>query len=754
MKKFLTRFITINPFSITLGSIVLVIVLFFTGVQILEFIELKAFDLRFLSRKQRKPSYPIVLAVIDEKSLDVEGRWPWPRSKFARLIDYLSAGGAKVIGFDIGFLEPDENSSLHVINEIENKLKTAGASNTDLSQYLNDIKKDADNDLALATAIRNSSAAVVLGYFFHTSQLGSGYQLSPAEIENQLKRIEPSKYQLIISEGQEPAESPFLKAYAPESNLEMLSQATPHAGWFNTIPDYDGVLRWAPMVIQCGEDIFPPLALETVWNYLDQPQLVVQVEIYGVEGIHMGERFIPTDPLGRMLINYLGPPKTFPQYSISDILQGRVPEGSFKDAIVLIGATAEGIYDSRNTPFSTVHPGLEVHANIAENILSQSYLNIPKRADIYNLIAILAIGIMVGMVLPRLNALKGALFAVMLFGLYIVANSWLFSSTGLWLNMVYPLLVLLITYVAITVYRYFTEERQRKEIKSAFSRYASKRVIDQMLNHPDQLKLGGEIRPITVLFCDLAGFTSYSEIYTPNAMIDILGEYFNEMTEQVFAFEGLLKEYVGDELMAIFGAPLTQEDHAKRACLTALAMRDKLKSLRRAWEEMERPQLTARTGVNSGNMLVGNIGSKYRFSYGALGDDVNLGSRLEGLNKQYGTEILIGENTADLIKEQFRLRKMDYVRVKGKEKPVRVYELLGVAGIQFSEDRERQLQIYTEGFEAYQSQRWAVAYEIFQSGKELYPRDKSFQTMTIRCRIYRDDPPKGEWDGAFRERRK
>ena len=534
----------------------------------------------------------------------------------------------------------------------------------------------------------------------------------------------------------------------------MLSQATPFAGWFNTIPDDDGVLRWAPMVIQCGEDIFPPLALEAVWNYLDQPQLVVQIEIYGVEGIHMGERFIPTDPLGRMLINYLGPPKTFPHYSISDILQGKVAEGTFKDAIVLVGATAEGIYDSRNTPFSTVHPGLEVHANIAEDILSQSYLNIPKRADFYNLIAIMAMGIMVGMVLPRLNALKGALFAVMLFGIYIVGNSWIFSTTGIWLNMVYPLLVLLITYVALTVYRYFTEERQRKAIKSTFSRYASKRVIEEMLEHPDQLKLGGEVRQITVLFCDLAGFTSYSEIYTPNAMIDILGEYFNEMTEQVFAFEGLLKEYVGDELMAIFGAPLTQEDHAKRACLTALAMRNKLQELRRAWTEMERPQLTARTGVNSGNMLVGNIGSKYRFSYGALGDDVNLGSRLEGLNKQYGTEILIGENTADLVKEQFRLRKMDYVRVKGKEKPVRVYELLGVAGIQFSEEKERQLQIYTEGFEAYQSQKWAEAFEIFKAGQEMYPKDKSFQTMSIRCRIYRDDPPKGEWDGAFRERRK
>ena len=190
MKRFSRPFTTINPFSITLVSILLVIALFFTGVPILEFIELKAYDLRFLSRKLRKPTYPISLAVIDEKSLDVEGRWPWPRSKFAKLIDNLSADGAKVIGFDIGFLEPDENSSLQVINEIESKLKSAGSSNADLSQYLHDIKKDADNDLALADSIKKSSATVVLGYFFHTSQLASSYRISPAEIENKLERIE------------------------------------------------------------------------------------------------------------------------------------------------------------------------------------------------------------------------------------------------------------------------------------------------------------------------------------------------------------------------------------------------------------------------------------------------------------------------------------------------------------------------------------------------------------------------------------
>ena len=481
---------------------------------------------------------------------------------------------------------------------------------------------------------------------------------------------------------------------------------------------------------------------------------MVKVVIYGVSGIQMGKRFIPTDEYGRILINYLGPPKTFPHVSITDILDNTFQKGIFKDKIVLVGSTAEGIYDSRNTPFSTVHPGLEVHANVMDSILTENFLKIPKRANVYNLLAIIVVGILMGFVLPRLNAIKGAMFALGLFFAFIFAACWLFTGLGVWVNMVYPLLVLLIAYISITVFHYFTEERKRQEIKSAFSRYAPDVVVNEILKYPDRLQLGGEEREISVLFCDLIGFTGYSEIYTPNAMITILSEFFNEMTEQVFAFQGLLKEYVGDELMAIFGAPLEQKDHAQRACLTALAMRDRLRALRPVWDNMDRPALKTRTGINSGNMLVGNVGSKYRFSYGALGDNVNLGSRLEGLNKIYGTEILIGENTAQLLNDGFRLREIDCVKVQGKENPVRLYELLGIFNTALPEETEQAFKHYAEGLEAYRSQQWTEAINLFEKGQELYQKDKSFKVMTLRCRIYHRDPPKGDWDGVFRERRK
>jgi adenylate cyclase len=705
-------------------------------------------------RGHKKPSSAVVMAVIDEKSLDKEGRWPWPRSKIADLIDTLNKDGAKVIGFDIGFLEPDENSNLKLFHQFENQISTLNIKNHNLSDFIHKGKINADNDRALAKAIKNSSASVILGYFFHTSKAGLGYQISPKEIDRRLLQIEPSKYPLIIYEDQKPEYSPFLRAYAPEGNLGIFTRATQSSGFFNTTPDRDGVLRWLPLIIQCGQNIFTPLSIQCAWHYLDKPQLMVKVVIYGVGGIQMGKRFVPTDEYGRILINYLGPPKTFPHVSITDILDNTFQKGIFKDKIILVGATAEGIYDSRNTPFSTVHPGLEVHANVIDSILTENFLEIPKRANVYNLLAIIAVGVLIGVALPRLSAIKGALFALGFFLAFIIAACWLFTGLGVWVNMVYPLMVLLISYFSITVFHYFTEERKRQEIKSAFSRYTPDVVVNEILKNPDQLKLGGEEREISVLFCDLIGFTGYSEIYTPNAMITILSEFFNEMTEQVFAFQGLLKEYVGDELMAIFGAPLVQKDHAQRACLAALAMRDRLRALRPVWDNMDRPALRTRTGINSGNMLVGNVGSKYRFSYGALGDNVNLGSRLEGLNKMYGTEIIIGENTAQLLNDAFRLREIDCVKVQGKENPVRFYELLGIFNTVLPEETEQAFNYYAEGLEAYRSQQWEDAIDLFEKGQNLYQEDKTFKVMTLRSRIYHRDPPKGDWDGVFRERRK
>jgi adenylate cyclase len=747
-------FFSIRPATITFCTILVVVVLFLTGTPILELIELKTYDLRFLSRGRLQPSPAVVLAVIDEKSLATEGRWPWPRSKLAALVDILSRDGAKVIGFDIGFLEPDENTELGFLAQLGRKVDALAIRNARLSDFIKESRKHADNDLALANAIRNSSAAVVLGYFFHMNESDLDQPLPQGQIDRQLARIDASKYPLVIYKDREPKVTPFLRAYAPQSNLEMFTAAAGSSGYFNVTTDRDGVIRWLPLIVQCGRNIFPPLAVACAWHYLNRPQLMVKVALYGVEGIQMGDLFIPTDENGQMLVNYLGPPRTFPYFSISDILRGKVAKDTFKDKIVLVGATAMGTHDLRATPLSPVYPGVEVHASAIDNILRQDFMTKPKWTRIYDLLAIIVLGVITGIALPRMGAIRGLGLAAGLFILHVLAARWLFVTSRVWLNMVYPLLALSTNYTALTAYHYVTEERERKKIKGAFRHYVAPIVVEEMLKDPGRLKLGGEEKVLTVLFSDLAGFTSYSERYRPNEMVNILSDYFSHMTEHIFDQQGTLKEYVGDELMAIFGAPLEQPDHAHRACAAALAMRDRLHALRSDWAKIGRPPLRARTGVNSGPMLVGNLGSRYRFAYGALGDQVNLGSRLEGLNKEYKTEIIVGENTARLVEGSFLLREMDLVRVVGRKQCVHIYELVAASAAQLPTEKQQALSAYAAGLEAYCRQHWKEALGLFSEALALWPEDGPSRLMAERSRIYLASPPPEDWDCVFEHVRK
>src|SRR6266545_4163855 len=397
--RLLKAVFSINPASLTLGAILAVVMLCLLGVPILDLIELKTYDLRFLSRGQLPPSPAVVMALIDEKSLDEEGRWPWPRSKLAALVDILSHDGARVIGFDIGFLEPDENSQLTLINQFGQKVDALDGKHPQLAAFIRESKKHADNDLALVNAIKNSSAAVVLGYFFHMSEADLGYRIEQSEIDQRLKRLSTSKYPFVIYKEQGMDGVPFFRAYAPESNLAMFTEAAASSGYFSLRSDQDGVVRWMPLIIQSGEDIFPPLAVLCAWHYLGKPQLMVKVGRYGVEGIQMGDRFIPTDENGQLLINYLGPAKTFPHFSASDILSGKLARGTFTDKIELVGTAAMGTHDLRSTPLSPLYPGTEIHATVIDNILAQHFITRPQWSKIYDLLAIIILGTLIGIAL-------------------------------------------------------------------------------------------------------------------------------------------------------------------------------------------------------------------------------------------------------------------------------------------------------------------------------------------------------------------
>jgi len=473
-----------------------------------------------------------------------------------------------------------------------------------------------------------------------------------------------------------------------------------------------------------------------------------------VEGLQLGEAFVPTDESGRLLVNYLGPPGAFPQFSISDILAGNTPAGAFRDKIVLVGAAATGIYDMRTTPFGPVHPGVEIHASVMDNLISRRFMERPGWSETYDVFAIVALSTVAGLGLWRLSPLPSVLFCAALFATHVFVARELFVRYGLWLNIVYPLLALTATYVSITVYEFVSEQRERRRLRNAFGQYVAPEVVEAIVKNPDQLQLGGEEKELTVLFSDLQGFTSYSERYTPQQMIELLSEYYARMTERVFERGGTLKEYVGDEMMAIFGAPIEQPDHAARACAAALDMQAHRAAMTREWASIGRPPLVARTGINTGRMLVGNLGSKYRFSYGVLGDNVNLGSRLEGLNKQYGTEILLGEGTAKLLGDAFLLREVDQVQVVGKQKPVRIYELVGHADVKLHPSELAALAEYRAALEAYRAQRWRDAITLFESVLATRKSDGPALVMVERCKSYLEAPPPDDWDGVYVATRK
>ncbi len=741
----LKRIFSISPLKIALLVIFIALIMFYMDVPFLRFMELKALDLRMISRGKLSPGGETVIAVIDEKSLSELGRWPWPRTTIARLVDTLKGYGAKAVGFDIVFAEPDENSSLKAIADLSREVKKLRIQDTRVLGLLHKKKMMADTDAILAKAIEQSKN-VTLGYFFHLLKKEAAH-LNEEDIEAAAENINTSIYQIVQATSQ-PDESSFIHAYSAVTNLKPLSEAAENSGYFNAFPDSDGTLRWSPLVIKFQDNFYSSLPISLLLQYLDWPTLTLMMAEFGVEGITIGDIEIPTDEHGRLLINYLGPIKTFPHYSISDIIKGRLSPDTFKDKIVLVGATATGIYDLRVTPFSAVYPGVEIHATVIDNILHQNFLHQSSLTTLIDICSIIFLGLVIGIAVPRVKAVTGILLSFLVVVSFVVINTLIFSRSNIWLNVIYPVLTMFIIYLGITVYRYITEEREKKKIRGAFQYYLTASVINEMLKNPSKLKLGGDKKDLTVLFSDIRGFTTVAEsMKTPEELVHLLNEYLTAMTNVVFKYDGLLDKYMGDAIMAVFGAPLDQPDHPLRACKTALDMMAELKILQKKWAGEGRPVLNIGIGINSGDMVVGNMGSEMRFDYTVMGDSVNLGSRLEGINKEYGTNIVISEFTYSAVKEVLFCRELDSVKVKGKNLPVKIYELLG--NKKDAATWEKAVSIFEEGLSHYKQGLWDEAIISFQKVMEFKPDDAPAKLYIERCRELKKSPPKVPWDGVF-----
>lgn len=744
MKEFIKNHARVTPLKITMFVIFLALVLFFFDFRFLRFMELKALDLRIASRGSQPAGPETIIAVIDEKSLNELGRWPWPRTTIAKLLDKLKASGAKAVGFDIVFSEPDDNSSLKTITELSSIMKKNGITDSNLA-LLNQRKTAADTDAALAKSLAGVQN-VTLGYFFHLFRREVAH-LSEKEIAKDAGSIKNSRYQVVNCAEKNPDDSVLPSAYTPVANLPILSNAAVNSGYFNMIPDSDGSMRWSPLVIKFGNNYYSSLPVSILQQYLDWPLLSLNLAGFGAESIKIGDITIPTDESGRLLVNYLGPTRTFPHYSISDIIQGKISAEKIRDKIVLVGATAIGIYDLRVTPFSAIYPGVEIHATVIDNILHRNFLIHSGFTKFFDLCAIIVFGLLMGLIIARQKAVKSMLFALLLIGVFTAANMFLFSSYNIWLNIIYPLLTMIAIYLGITVYRHITEEKERKKIRGAFQYYLTPSVINEMLKDPSKLKLGGDKKDLSVLFSDIRGFTTISEKLSPEELVHLLNEYLTAMTDIVFKYDGTLDKYMGDAIMAIFGAPLTQPDHAGRACQAALDMMSELHRLQKKWQEEGKPALNIGIGVNSGDMVVGNMGSQMRFDYTVMGDMVNLGSRLEGINKEYGTNIICSEFTYNAVSDSMCCRELDMVRVKGKELPVKIYELLG----QKKDENKFKALIdnFEEGLMLYRASRWDEAIAAFQKALTVKPEDTASLLYIERCKNLKKNPPPSSWDGVF-----
>jgi len=760
MVSHMKKYFSLNPFRITILTIILGITAYFYEVPFLDLMELKTIDLRFQARGSIAPNPEVVLAVLDEKSINKEGKWIWPRSKIATLVDKISQAGARVMAFDIGFLEPDDKQIVLALNKVQNKLVDYSIHNKKIFHYLEDLKTKSDNDQLLADAIENSKCKVVLGYFFHMNPEETKH-MDENEINFNEENISGGKYKYVRYESKQALNVPLFNAIAPQANIRVISESTDLAGFFNMFPEQDGVVRRLPAVMKFKNSLYAPLSFITVSAYLDKP-LSINIANHGVESINIGEYNIPTDEIGHALINYRGPTKTFPHISITDILNENIDPDVLKDKIVMIGATAIGIFDLRVTPFSSVFPGLEIHANMVDTILSKKFLHQPAWAALFDIMAILTTGLCIWLVLHRIGAISGAIAALLMFGIYIVLCQYMFAENGWILNLVYPLVVITFVYTNVTGYKYLVESRQKRFIKDAFSTYLAPAVVKHLMDSPEKLDLGGEERIITAFFSDVQGFTSISEKLTATELVELLNEFLTEMTNIILEHEGTVDKFEGDAIIALFGAPNTLNNQAEVACKTCIDMQNKLVELREKWKVEGKPALKMRIGLCTGHAVVGNMGSKTRMDYTMMGDTVNIAARLEGVNKVYGTYTMVSDSTYEaMIRDtehqatdnRIISREIDSINVVGKNEPVRVYQLVGYKSDVDSNILET-ISSYTDGLEAYRQQDWNSAIIHFNKSLSFSPDESPSKTMLVRCNEFKATPPGKTWDGTYTMRTK
>jgi adenylate cyclase len=704
---------------------------------------LYAYDAFMRSVARPPQSDRVALVDIDEASLDKYGQWPWSRDLIARLTQGILERHASVVAFDVVFPEPDGKSPCVLRGVMSARYK--------LDVKIDGVPDDlTDFDRMFAEVLRKSKSKTILGCYMHTSD-------APVADVPDVDRFYRGFFYLKGPRQAGDVNRFMQQAGRMTISIPMLNEAAGNNAFYNAIPDADNVVRRNPLIMAYGtERIYPALAVEAVRMAMNIDQIGLEYYDQGIERLRLRNIAIPTDAAGRLIVNFRKLVSnedqegfhSFPTYSAAKVLEGEIGAESLSNKIVFVGTSAPGLRDMRATPLTPEFAGVEVHATIVDNILSGDMLYQPAWIPLIDTVAIVFMGLFLTMLLHRGRALLSFLVTALALLAAIEGSYMLFAKLNFVFVPVRLVVSTIIIYPILTMIKYWQEEQQKKQVRNMFGTMVSLEVLRYMENNPGSFTLTGQKAEATMFFSDVAGFTRISEALEPVKLSVLLNRYLSPMTQIIMDRKGYVDKYEGDLIMAEWGVPFAMEDHAAQACLAALEQQAKLAELRPVLKAEFGHEIHVRMGINSGSVTAGNMGSDRRFNYTVLGDAVNLASRLEPVNGDYGTRIIISEFTYEKAQGGVEARLLDKIVVTGKAKPVCIYELLGKHG-QVQPEVIRMARLYEEAVRLHWERQWDEAIARFEELLRIRPDDVASREILGRIVEYRKNPPPQAWAGEY-----
>jgi adenylate cyclase len=698
-------------------------------------LELWAYDARVRLFLPRTRDPRIVIVDIDERSLSAEGHWPWDRDKLALMLHQLFARyRVRVVGFDVAFSETGANSGLPVLDAA-----AAGElrDNAPFQAFLQRVRPSLDYDRRFAEEIQKDP--VVLGFLVSAQGERSGVLPHPAFAATALAN----------------AEYRYFSAPGYSGNIAPLQAVATAAGHLYQALDPDGVTRSVPMFMQVGDGFFEAMSLAVLRVYLGNAPIKVETTIVDAGGRKLGwMRFvqvgdavrIPLDERMAALVPYRSE-GSYRYVSATDVIHGKLGADELKDRIVIVGTSARGLVDVRATPTREDLPGAEIHASLISGALDNAMKSRPAETLAVTVLTILLVGVPLAVLLPKLSALAATLATAVVLALLLGVNAWAWQARNLVLPLAGPLAMLAGLYFLDVVWGFFGETRHRQLMTSLFGTYVPKEIVAEMAEHPKEYSMHGQSLDMTVLFADIRDFTSIAETRTPQDLKDLINTYFTKMTICIQDKRGTVDKYIGDAIMAFWGAPVRDADHPRRALECGLAMQKALRELDPLFAKKGWPLLRIGVGLNCGTMSVGDMGSHFRRSYTVMGDAVNLASRLEDLTKEYGVGVLVSENIVRAV-DGFVYREVDKVRVKGKREGVAIFEPIGTHE-EVDGDMLAEIARFHQALAHFRAQRWDEAEALLQALASIAPAVKLYRVYRERITDFRASPPGADWDGVF-----